>query len=163
MKPIIKVVVVSALSLGLVGGVAAHGKFKRGGSDPSAMAARIVHKVADKLDLNETQTAALEKLSSELQAARSKIKEEVGADREALRNMLTADTFDQAKALDMVNTKTNVVQQSAPVVIGALGGFLDTLSAEQKAEIAEHMGKHHRRHGKGHGEGRRKHRDENDG
>jgi len=155
MKSITKIVLVSALSIGLVGGVAAHGKFKRGG-DPAQMAARIVNKGADKLDLNETQTAALETLSSELQSARKKMKSEVNGDREMFKNMITAETFDQAKALDMVNAKTNAVQQSAPAVIGALGGFLDTLSAEQKDEIAEHMGKHHKRHG-------RKHRKDDDG
>ncbi len=76
------------------------------------------------------------------------MKQDFGMEKEEMINMITADTFDQAKALDIITAKTNTVQQTAPEIIGALGGFLDTLNAEQKAEIAKHMQKHRRHHGR---------------
>jgi Spy/CpxP family protein refolding chaperone len=80
-----------------------------------------------------------------------------GAEREALRKLITAPSFDKSKALEMVNAKTTAIERNAPAVLTAMANFLDGLTPEQRAEIAEHMEKrsrhqrgHHRSHHRGH-------------
>ncbi|MCP4387774.1 MAG: hypothetical protein GY802_05740, partial [Gammaproteobacteria bacterium] len=61
--------------------------------------------------------------------------------------------FNQARALEIVQQKTQMVNEKAPLVVSSLAVFLDSLSAEQKAQLQDFV-KNHRHQGRhGHGGG----------
>lgn len=136
MRRSVKIALISVLSFGIVGGAFAYGKHKF--SDPSARMGYIVQKVSKKLDLDDVQTQALQALKDELVSSREQFGDKKDM-KEEMKALITADTFDQGKALELVNGKTSAVNETAPTVIAALGNFLDTLNADQKAQIAEFM------------------------
>lgn len=152
-----KIGVIAALSLGVAGGVAAFGKHRHG--NPEQMAARMMEHISEELDLTETQQASLETLKE----AMMKVKREMHPESESkedhhaqIREMITADQFDQSKMIDMINRKAEIVQQNSSNVVAALGGFLDGLDQDQKNELAKKMEKKRgwgKRHGRGHGHG----------
>ena len=66
--------------------------------------------------------------------------------REMVQQLLSEPTMDQVKVLQMVQQKTQVINDRAPQLIASLAGFLDSLDSEQKKELREHMGEHMSRH-----------------
>lgn len=138
-----KIILTATLTLGLVGAVAAYGKYRFG--DPARFAQHMVERVSDELELSDTQALSLQNLADELIIVKTQLKGDVGTDGQVVRDMVAAQRFDQAKAFDMVHAKTTAIQNYAPSVLAALGTFLDGLTPEQKAEIIEHMD-HHRDH-----------------
>ncbi|MFT5449113.1 MAG: protein CpxP [Gammaproteobacteria bacterium] len=140
-----KIILSATLALGLIGGGAAYAKYQF--ASHGDFAAHMVERVSDKLDLNAMQEQSLEVLANELVTFKAGMKRELRNDRQTLCDMLAAPQFDQAKAIDMLNSKTNELNQNAPALITALGSFLNGLSAEQRAEIIErfdhHKGRHH--------------------
>ncbi len=150
MKRSTKIITAVALTLGIAGGAAAIGKHQFG--DPEKRAAKVAAYIAYELELDETQKQALDVLKTQMMAARQTVKADKSAMKQEALGLINADTFDRAKALDMINSKVLVVNEQAPDMINALGDFLDTLNAEQKAEIAEFVQERRGHHG-------RKHRD----
>ena len=145
MKRSSKILLGTALTIGLVGGVAAYAKHHFG--DPERFAQHMVEHVSDELDLNDTQAQSLRSLADELVELKTLMRENMSADGQAIRDMLVADSFDRARAIDMIDAKTTAIQDNAPTIVAALGTFLDGLTQEQKAEIAQrmdHHGNHHR-------------------
>jgi len=147
MKRSTKIITVIALTIGVAGGAAAYGKHKFG--DPEKRAAHMVNYVSDELSLDASQEQALVALKDQLLASRLAMRDQWNSTPEELQALLQADRFDQAEALALLTSRTNAVNAAAPEAIAALGLFLDSLNAEQKAEIAEfaqqHRGwRHHR-------------------
>jgi len=147
-----KILIAVALSVGLVGGAAAYGKHKFGDSEKRR--AHVISHISDELDLNDTQVTNLNILIDQMMTVKSQMRAELGDDIEGMNGMITAEQFDQSKALDMINTKADAIKQNAPGVVAAMGNFLDGLNAEQKAEIAEHIEKKKRRHREHRGHGK---------
>ncbi len=138
-----KIITAVVLTLGVAGGAAAFGKHRFG--DPDKRAAHVVNYIADELELDATQEQALNVLKDQLMATRVSMKsswEDTPAELEAL---FKAETFDQARALEMLNAKTASINEAAPENIAALGNFLDSLNAEQRAEVLEFI-EHRRGH-----------------
>ncbi|MFT5173000.1 MAG: protein CpxP [Gammaproteobacteria bacterium] len=151
MKRSSKIILTVALTVGLIGGVAAYGKHRFG--DPTKMAEHVIERVSDELDLSGDQAKLLRGLSEELLKMKTQVTQGMGVDRQVVRDMITADNFDQAKALALLNSKATAIQRNAPSVIAAFGTFVDSLTPEQKAEITQHMDHHHGRHHGKHDEG----------
>lgn len=60
-------------------------------------------------------------------------------------------SFNQARAMEIVQQKTRIVNEKAPLVISSLAVFLDSLNVEQKRELQEFVKNHrHHRHGADH-------------
>ncbi len=148
MKRSVKIVTAVVLTLGIAGGAAAVGKHRFG--DPVKRANFMVSYISDELELDSTQQQALTVLKDELLAARESMKGQVSGVHQEAGELIAAESFDQARALEMINNKTSAINSVAPDVINALGGFLDTLNAEQKAEVAEFVSEHRGRHGRRH-------------
>ena len=85
-------------------------------------------------------------LKDQVLAAKDVMQEQMGTTRDDVKLLVEAESFDQARALEMVSTKTATIDTVAPELIGAFGNFLDSLNPEQKAEILDFM---ESRHGKG--------------
>ena len=144
MKRSIKIVTSVVLTAGIVAGAAAYGKHEF--SKPDRRAEFMVSYIADELDLNATQEQALDTLKDEVLAARKLMHEQMSPTKEELVALITAERFDQARALDIISSKTATLNQAAPAVVAAFGNFLDGLDAEQKGQIQklkESRGHHH--------------------
>lgn len=146
MKRSTKIVTAVVLTFGVVGGAVAYGKHKF--SDPAARADYAVGYISEELELDAVQKQNLDALKDQLLATRAGMKKNMNPVREEIRNLISAESFDQARAMEFVNQKTLTVNESAPEIVAALGLFLDSLNSEQKAEIIEfidHKSEHRRR------------------
>ena len=137
MKRSTKILTTVVLTFGVVGGAIAYGKAKF--SDPAVRADYMASYVSEELELDETQDQALNALKEQVLAARSEMKGQAPEIRDQVRELVAAESFDQAKALELLSNKTSAINQNAPEVLQSLGHFLDSLNAEQKAEILEFM------------------------
>lgn len=146
MKRSTKIITAVVLTVGIAGGAAAYGKHQFG--DPEKRADKIAGYIAYELELDETQKQALDVLKTQMMTARETVRADKSAMKEEAMALINAEPFNRAKALDMINTKMSIVNEQAPDMVNALGDFLDTLNAEQKAEIAEFVEEHRGRHGR---------------
>lgn len=135
MKRSSKIITVLVLSFGVVGGAVAFGKHKF--SDPAVRADYAVGYISEELELDAIQKQNLDALKDQLIVAGASMKNNMSPLHTEVRSMISADTFDQARALEIVNQKTMAMNEFAPELVTALGGFLDSLNTEQKAEIIE--------------------------
>lgn len=106
--------------------------------------------IAKKLDLDATQEQALSALKDQVLVAKTAMRGQMETTHDDVRGLVEADSFDQGKALEMISTKTATIDTVAPELVGALGNFLDSLDAEQKAEILDFMNSHHGKGKRGH-------------
>ena len=70
--------------------------------------------------------------------------------------LLQEPSLNQARVLEMVQQKTQMINQKAPLVVSSLAVFLDSLNAEQKQQLQDllehkrhHYGHHYHQHGGG--------------
>lgn len=140
MKKSTKITTAVVLSLGIIGATGAFAAKSHKG-DHAEHAERAVGFIAKKLDLDENQTQALANLKDEVLVAKNAVHGETGANQEAVRALIEADSFDQGKALELINARTASVNSAAPNLVIALGTFMDSLNSEQKQEILDFMSK----------------------
>ncbi len=147
MKTSTKIITAAVLSVGLVGGVAAFGGHcPKGdghgyGHGHEQRAERMVERIAGKLDLNQEQIAKLDKLKEDLLSLRTEMRENRSQHKQELMALITAPTLDQDKVLNMLKEKTQAEEQRAPEMIAAIANFSDSLTVEQKQELAETLEK----------------------
>jgi len=132
-----KIITTVVLTLGIAGGAAAFGKHRFG--DPDKRAAHVVSYIADELELDATQEQALTALKDQLMQTRTTMKSNWEETPAEIENLIGAETFDQARALELITAKTATINEAAPENIAALGNFLDSLNAEQKADVLSFM------------------------
>lgn len=113
----------------------------------------VTDRVSKKLELDEAQrqnfTALAENLAQIMLEARAAREQQVAE----ILALLEDPNLDQARALAIVQQKTQLVNDRAPQVIASLALFLDSLDAAQKVrlgEMIEHR-REHRHFGHGHG------------
>lgn len=143
-----KIITVIALAVGLVGGAAAIGKHRMG--DPSRKADFLALYISSELELDSTQKQALDVLKDQLLAARQSMHADKNSMHEQVMSLMNADSFDKAKALQLVTAKTSAINALAPEIVTSLGDFIDTLNDAQKSEVTNLMTEHHGRHGRRH-------------
>ena len=120
----------------------------------------MVGHITKSLDLNDTQTQALQALQAEMLETRTLMKGDGGNIKEQLSAMIAADTFDQGAALSLINERAEAFQANAPELVATAGVFIDSLDAEQKATIRQFMERGGKR---GFGRKHRQHDDESNG
>lgn len=107
---------------------------------------RMIERVSERLELDDTQTQALSGFLAEMTETRELMR----GDGEGLRSEFGAligdDSFDQGQALALINERTAAVQANAPELVAAAAVFFDGLSAEQKAQVQEMLEKGGRGH-----------------
>ena len=144
---IIAAVLLIAGSSGVVYAFSKHGDW---GMSPEEKVEFVTDRVTKKLELdrqqqeNFTQLAQMvAQLMMDARATRAQHFTEIEA-------LLEEPSFNQARALELLQQKTQMVNEKAPLVISSLAVFLDSLSADQKQELQgflEHRHKHRHRHG----------------
>lgn len=113
------------------------------GMDGEARGPRMTAHIAERLELDEGQAAALEALQTRLAETRELMR---GSDmRTQIQELLTAETFDQDAALALINERAQTLQNQAPDVVSAAAVFFDGLTAEQKTQLQTLMEKRGKR------------------
>ncbi len=109
----------------------------------------VTERVTEKLELDSQQQRHFSALAGSVaeimlaaRADREQHLDEIGA-------LLQEPSLNQARLLEMVQQKTQMINEKAPLVISSLAVFLDSLNAEQKQELQDFL--EHRRHHHGHG------------
>ena len=151
---IITAILLIAGSSGVVYAFSKHGGWHM---SPAEKVEFVTDRVSNKLDLDPQQaqyfTQFAETVASLMQAAHESRQQHV----DEITALLDAPSFDQARALQLVQQKTRLVDDEAPAVIASLGLFLDSLNPAQKQKLQEfvrhhHEHRRHRGHGHDHGE-----------
>lgn len=145
---IITAVLLVAGSSGVVYAVSKHGDWHM---TPEEKVEFVTDRVTKKLDLDNQQRQNFTTLAEtvtqimlDAKAGKQQQINEIGA-------LLQEPSFNQARAMEIVQQKTRMVNEKAPLVISSLAVFLDSLNAEQKQELQEFVKNHrHHRHGAGH-------------
>lgn len=148
MKRSTKIAITVVLIFGVVIGFMSYGKHKFDKfSDPGARPHYMMGHISKELDLDSKQQQKLAALKEEIKATRSKLRDQTGSVRSEAKSMISAEVFDQAKMIEMINNKTTVINEIAPDVVATLADFIDSLSIDQKTDILKLLEHKHYRHG----------------
>lgn len=155
MKKSSKIILTTVLSLAVAGGAFAFGSHhyfsNMSAQEKSEM---INYRISRKLDLNSEQEVNLELLTGRLAEIMQEVKDNRQDHDKLMQDLISSQTLDQALLLNKIQQKTAAVNEHAPEVVALLAGFVDSLNAEQKAEIKSMIEKR-RGHRFGHGDGHR--------
>ncbi|MCP4335593.1 MAG: hypothetical protein GY785_23330 [Gammaproteobacteria bacterium] len=150
MKLSTRIITAVLLVAGSSGVVYAFGKHGDWGMTHAEKAEFVSERVTKKLDLDSQQQQKFDDLANLV----VDIMQQAGAAREdqisEISKLLEDPSFNQARALELIQQKTQLVNEKAPLVIGSLAVFVDSLNGDQKQELQEFM---QRRHSRGHGHG----------
>ncbi len=142
MKRITKISLIAAGALVVVSSFTACSHFR----SPENRADWMVERVTDKLELTESQQGKLKALKDEMMTARKDMKLKFGDSREQMVALFDQPTIDQGKALNIIKSHTQMVEERAPVMVSTFADFYDSLDSEQQREVREFMQKHDDRH-----------------
>lgn len=140
MKRRTTIILATIVSVGLAGAATAYAKQK---FNHGAKMERVVERISSKLELTADQELLLVALKDEVSDIGKQMHEQRGEMKSEMLKFLDAESFDQGRAIELINAKTQVINESAPELIYALGTFLDGLDSEQKESIKSFMEKHH--------------------
>ena len=126
------------------------GAMAMAGGGNSKLGDRMVNRITERLDLNEQQISTLQSLQAEIRETRELMRGDSSADIQNLKDIVTAETFDQGAALEMITARTTALQAQGPVLVSATAMFLDGLSSEQKQILNEQMERFGDRRGRRH-------------
>jgi tRNA G46 methylase TrmB/Spy/CpxP family protein refolding chaperone len=110
---------------------------------------KIEQKIADKLTLNDTQKAALTKIVAHVEAQRSGMNESFTDTKILLKSQASAEKFDRDAVINSVTARLDDMKQEVPVMVNYTADFMDSLTAEQRTQIAEILEKRHGKRGWG--------------
>lgn len=148
MKKSTKIIVISVLTLGVTTGVFAYGAHSAWKMSPGKKAEYMTDMITENLELNTVQQENLAALSATVLDMMSEVRSGRGEHMELVQQILSEPTMDQTAALQMIQQKTQMINDKAPQVIASVAGFLDSLDNEQKQELREHMAERMSRHHK---------------
>ena len=140
---IITAVLLVAGSSGAVYAVSKHGDW---GMSADEKVEFISDRVTSKLDLDDVQRQKFTELAELVADILQEVKPTREERFEEIASLLQEPSFNQARALEIIQQKTQLVNEKAPLVITSMAGFLDSLSMEQKQELQEFMQHRHGRH-----------------
>ena len=147
MKKSTKFIAIAIATLGVTSTVFAFGAHQGWRMSPEDKAEFMTGKITEKLELNTSQQQNLKSLSETVLQIMKDVRSNRVDHMDTLQAMLSEPTLDQAKALEMVRQKTDMINARAPAVVASVAGFLDSLDSDQKELLREHMNSrmdHHR-------------------
>jgi len=146
MKKSTKIIIATITALGLSGGVFAYGKHNSWKMNPEDKAEFVVQMATKKLDLDESQRQNLEQLAGDMLGLMKEMRAGREMHMQEVRQMIAEPVLDQSKALQMIQQKTQAINDRAPAVIASLALFLDALTPEQKSNLQSYIDDHHEHH-----------------
>jgi hypothetical protein len=150
MKKSTKIIAVCVLTLGVTSGVFAFGAHSGWKMSPEKKAEYMTDMITENLELNTFQQENLTALSVTVLHMMNEVRSSRDDHMALVQQILSEPTMDQAAALQMIQQKTQTINDNAPQLIASIAGFLDSLDNEQKQELREHMAERMSRHHKGH-------------
>ena len=147
-----RIIAAVLIIVGSSGAVYAYSKHGGWGMTPEEKVEFVTERVTKKLDLDSQQQQRFAELAEtvaqimlDAKGAMQQHVDEIGA-------LLQEPSFNQARMMEMVQQKTQMINEKAPLVISSLAVFLDSLNVEQKEQLQEFLKnhRHHHRHGAGH-------------
>lgn len=153
MKLSTRIVTAVLLIVGSSGAVYAFSKHGDWGMTPEEKAEFVTERVSKKLELDAAQRQNFSELASLVTGIVAEARAGKREQFAELSEMLEQPSFDQARALELVRQKTEMINEKAPQVVASLGVFLDSLNATQKQQVLEfieHRHRHHGHHDEGH-------------
>jgi hypothetical protein len=146
MKLSTRIITAVLLIAGSSGVVYAFSKHNAWGMSPEEKVEFVTERVTRKLKLDSQQQQNFAELAETMvqimqdaRMTKAQHVDEIGA-------LLQEPNFNQARALELVEQKTRMINEKAPLVISSLAVFLDSLNLEQKQQMQEFMQHHHQRH-----------------
>ena len=146
MKRSTKIIAALILVVGGSGAVYAYSKHGDWHMSPAEKVEFVTDRVSKKLELTAEQRqnfgSLAETVAQILVDARANKEQHIAE----VKGLLQEPSFNQARALELVRQKTEMVNSKAPLVISQLAIFLDSLNTGQKQqlqEFIEHRHKHH--------------------
>ena len=128
-------------SSGIVYAVSKHGDW---GMTPEEKVDFISDRVTKKLDLTESQRQKFAALANSVVVTLQAVKPEREQHMADISGLLEQPVFDQARALQLVQQKTQLVNDRAPGLIASLGEFVDSLNDEQKQQLQDFLQHRHK-------------------
>ncbi|MGL6111949.1 MAG: Spy/CpxP family protein refolding chaperone [Rubrivivax sp.] len=132
----------------LVGGLAAcsHRHHGWGGAQVSAEDAakwreRLLERAGKELQLDDAQRQRLGVVFDKMRDQRNAFVGSTTNPRADLGALVSGERFDQARALALVDEKTNAMRSASPQTITALADFYDNLKPEQQQKLRDFMNK----------------------
>ena len=144
MKRNTKIIFASITAAAIVTGTAAMAAGGHG-----RMGERMVGKLTSQLELTDQQVIDLQSLQEEIRETRELMRGDLGEDGQTLKSLVSAESFDQGAALEMITARTTAMQTQGPELVAATAQFLDGLDAEQKQELNALMDRFSDRRGSG--------------
>ena len=146
MKKSSKIILTTVLSIGVVGGVFAYGAHHHFSNMTAQEKAEMISDRIDrKLELNDLQKQNLDALTLHIAGIVEEVRMERQTRFQMVEDLLSDGPVDQASLVQQINDKTILVNDKAPELVAKLAGFIDSLDAEQKADIKS-MIEHRRSH-----------------
>lgn len=146
MKLSSKIIIAVLTVAGSTGAVYAFSKHGDWHMTPDEKVEFATDRVSKKLDLDSQQQQNFRSLAETVAQIMNDARMAKQAQVDEIAALLQEPSFNQARALELVQQKTQLVNEKAPLVVSSLAVFLDSLSAEQKTQLQD-MVKHHRHHG----------------
>lgn len=147
MKRSTKIIAAVLLIAGSTSAVFAFNKHGHWQMSPEEKVEFVTDRVTKKLELDAQQQRNFTDLTELVVQIMLDAKASKAQQIDEIKGMLQDPSFNQAAALDLIQKKTQMVNEKAPLVISSLAVFLDSLNNEQKQrmqEIFENHRKHHR-------------------
>ena len=148
MKLSTKLITVVLLIAGSTGVVYAFSKHSDWGMSPEEKVEFVTDRVTKKLDLDSEQQQNFSQLAETVAKIMLDAKVTKAQQVTEIGVLLQDPSFNQARALEMLQQKTQMINEKAPLVIASLAVFLDSLKVEQKQQLQDFI--QHHRHAEGH-------------
>lgn len=146
MKISTRIIAAVLLVAGSSGAVYAFSKHGGWGMTAEEKVELISDRVTRKLNLDDQQREKFAELAELVAVTLQEVKPGRDQHFAELGSLLQEPSFNQARALEMIQQKTQLVNEKAPLVISSLAVFLDSLSGEQKQQLQEFMQHRHEHH-----------------
>ena len=152
MKLSTRIITAVLLIAGSSGAVYAFSKHGDWGMTPEEKVDFVTERVTRKLDLDSQQQQNFSSLAETVVELMLEARQTKRQQMNEIGELLQDPSFNQARALEIIEQKTQMVNDKAPLVISSLAVFLDSLSAEQKTQLQDFVKNHRHRKHHGHGE-----------
>ena len=153
MKRSTLLIILALIAVGGTGAVYAYGKHGHWHMTPEEKVELVTDRVSKKLELNSQQRQNFVGLAEAVAQIMIDARSSKAQHLAEISQLLEEPSFNQARAMEMVQQKTDMIDNKAPLLVSQLAIFLDSLTTEQKQKLRgyiEHHHEHHRHRGDGH-------------
>ncbi len=146
MKLSTRIITAALLIAGSSGAVYAFSKHNDWGMSREEKVEFVTERVTRKLDLDSQQQQNFAELAATFVQIMQDAKITKAQNLTEIEALLEEPSFNQARALELIQQKTRMINEKAPLVITSLAVFLDSLSVEQKQKMQKFMQHRHQHH-----------------